>query len=274
MEVFIVYGAHKTATTFFQKTLEINSQELLKNNVLFIPLEELREKFTNTIFKEENWVRELKTKNFIKGIKDLNKIQRLIIFDENFCGPIFKGIKKEIYPELNKNIYNINNYFSEFGIVKNILIIRNYFDYFVSRYSEYLRQYDVNISLEKYVNFEFDSSWFIYNKIDNYLIFEEIIKNNETFLDFLTGIKLDYNKLETDSYIFRRKYLFEETQVLLNLSTLKYGKLRNHIIDLFDGVDENNGTDIKEIYKDFYKSLSIKYEKDLKNSKKILSLKK
>ena len=273
MEIYIIYGAHKTATTFFQGTLEINSQELIEKNVLYIPIEELREKFTNTIFKEEKWSKELKSKNFIKGIDNLNKIQRLVIFDENFCGPIFNEIQNEIYPDLNKNIHNLNNYFANYGTVNNIMFIRNYFDYFVSRYSEYLRQYDIDKSFEEYINFKFSSSWFVHDQIDSYIIFEEVIKKNDSFLKYLTGIECNYKKFEPDSYTFRRKYSIEETQVLLNLSKLKYGGFRNHVIDLFDSVSDNFGSDFRDIHEEFFNQLSRKYKKDIQDSKKIFHLK-
>lgn len=132
-ELILHLGAHKTATTFLQKQLEMNSRNF-PEDIHYLPLKETREYLTIPIRRNEN-ISEIRT-NLYKIIgKD--KLSTLIVSDENLLGSAWKLKKGNLFQEIEEILLRVTEIFDT--EIKIVFSIRNYSDFITSLYCEYLR---------------------------------------------------------------------------------------------------------------------------------------
>jgi hypothetical protein len=106
-------GAHKTATTHLQNTIEQLTEELETLGKLYIPRDKLRSlggisiiSNTKIIFKKLNIISEYLP--FDHWLKDYTyKTNNLLISEENILGGVSDALSKKIYPNAEKNIKNL-----------------------------------------------------------------------------------------------------------------------------------------------------------------------
>lgn len=127
-------GVHKTATTYIQSRLS-NSREILKENgIAYIPLEETRNLITAKISDESE------PQKLLESLRPYMEYDRLILSDENIIGGTNKPKRNKIYPNARMRVGRILTAFLGYDI-EIYITLRNYVDYFVSRYAESLRHF-------------------------------------------------------------------------------------------------------------------------------------
>ena len=150
-------GAHKTATTYIQNILFEARYDLALQNTIFIHHDQLRDDFMKA--KQENGITDTEKRLAFAICKQAALLtfgipSMLIISEENLIRPstdIFtKWLSEDTYQYASnyscaciRNGYNtdhlvkINNIFK--GGIEIIYTVRNYFDYLLSRHSEFLK---------------------------------------------------------------------------------------------------------------------------------------
>jgi hypothetical protein len=156
MEIALHIGAHKTASTYIQNTLELNMQLLSRNNINYIPLKEMRRSITSKIkFGKIN------TMMFSKLLKANTDSIRLILSDENLIGAPGDLIKQgTIYEKSRSRLSNLCNALGDEDFFV-YLSVRNYETFIPSLYLELLRHHSFFSFTEFTRKFNiFDISWY------------------------------------------------------------------------------------------------------------------
>lgn len=118
MKISLHLGAHKTATTYIQNRLRLNVETLARQGVRFVPLDDLRPKFSDIILapgakgsKVRRFVSRRKAGAFLK--RQLSEqpdagyppVQRVILSEENFLGsPTRMVLTGELYPDIEQKL--------------------------------------------------------------------------------------------------------------------------------------------------------------------------
>ena len=97
-----------------------------------------------------------------------------------------------------------------------------------------------------------------------------MIKNVDEYLKYITGIDFLLHKPKQKLSEVRRKYSFEKIEIILNLNKLKHFNLRDNCIELFSKRRTPEGTQFRDVYLQIYEKLTLKYNKEIKNQKKIM----
>lgn len=144
-KIHLHLGAHKTATTYLQKTLAKNRDALLENGVLYLPLGETRLKVTKHLLALCRETRDESTLSghraaLIEGLgpERLERCHTILISDENLAGSPTRIRKGSIYEGITTNFNHIR---SELGPDVSVFFsIRDYPGFLASLYAEMLRK--------------------------------------------------------------------------------------------------------------------------------------
>ncbi|WP_193089787.1 hypothetical protein [Advenella sp. FME57] len=215
-EIILHLGVHKTATTHIQSRL-LNSQEKLsKERIQYIKLEDLRKSLTHKL--STNAQEEV----LLEGLLPYMLCDKLVISDENIIGGTNKPDSNKIYskaiPRLGKLVAALNGY----KIITHITL-RDYVDYFISRYCESLRHFKYCDFDDYYEMVEFDKvSWIdLLHDIrsvgcENIVIseFNDVIQNNDKYLANLLGVNAPFAQATESGGVRRSKMSLEAIQIL------------------------------------------------------------
>lgn len=129
-------GAHKTATTFMQKTFAQNQALLAQRGVHYLPLDLVRKNFTAMLNNNNE------ANDITRALIEAGRKQDLLISDENISGSPADLIKSgAYYPNIGQRVA------SAISILGNprpeiFLACREYASFTISMYCEYLRHRD------------------------------------------------------------------------------------------------------------------------------------
>lgn len=143
-------GAHKTATTYIQKQLEMNAIEFLDDQI-YLPLQEMRETFTALAISSES-----KSSNDLRSfLHKLGDYSTLILSDENILGTAALLRDGILYRDLEKRCRKIANAFLGDVKIEVVFLFRDYRDFISSLYCEYIRnnticRFEEYLSLSNY----------------------------------------------------------------------------------------------------------------------------
>lgn len=269
MKISIIVGAHKTGTTYLQAQFEHNFKLLLKHKVFYLSLSETRNNITQILdksFLDLGYIKKLMTELKSK------KIEHLILFDENFIGTVKNKIGRSLYPNVEKRLEKLFYIFNSHGNIKIFLITRNFPDYIVSRYCEYLRHYKY-IDFEDYFNFntKIKLTWEM-KYIDFYLTYENLFLNVNSFFDFILNKNLELSLKRISFIDQRKKFSVEQLNILETLYNIGYQKgIYKKVVKAFNKKPSlKNITEFKINNKELFSKLSEDYESFLKNNKKLV----
>ena len=131
MKISLHLGAHKTATTYIQQVLRRNIAYLAQRRVLYIPLNETREGFTDAaskpVRKPMRMLKRYRTKRrcsaFLKKHltippdSDLSPYRRLILSDENLIGSPSRTVRSgEIYNQAHKRLAELRLHLASYEV--------------------------------------------------------------------------------------------------------------------------------------------------------------
>lgn len=140
--IYLHLGFHKTATTHLQDLLEFHSYQLLSQETLFLTRFDIRplsfqESFQKKDFKKCEQILEQAANKKFPFHK--STVKKLILSEENLAGGLkLLYSRSMLYPNLNKQIINLNKLFPNNKII--ILFgIRSFIDFLPSIYGEILR---------------------------------------------------------------------------------------------------------------------------------------
>ena len=146
-ELHFHIGAHKTATTHVQDTLNEIHSELLENTINFIPRHIVRPRLSQV---DPDRIRSLKyrllfgqlKRNVIKKtlFPDLPLDETIIISDENILGTIVDGLSTKPYEDLDRKLDFIRHLSKEF-LIKIFFSIRSFDEVLPGAYITALRFY-------------------------------------------------------------------------------------------------------------------------------------
>lgn len=183
-------GVHKTATTHIQSRL-FNSMDILnKQDISYLPLEDTRKLITLKLLENP-----FSKEAIIDSIKPYLHYNQLIISDENILGGTNRANHNKIYHNTVKRLNSFLSIFENYEIQAHITL-RNYADYFISRYTESLRHFKFVTFEEYYKNIDFDTvSWTETIEqikkagIKNLTIvpYENIFKDEDAYMELLLG---------------------------------------------------------------------------------------
>lgn len=217
-------GVHKTATTYFQAVLAENKETLCSLGIGYVELPVVRKHLTRRI-KDTTW----DGASFFNEIGSLAGFNRLIISDENILGMTSPPVV-DIYRYAEVRLNRVKKIFEKFPVEIHVTV-RDYADYLISRYSEFLRHYDFltfsqyysqldfpNIDWETLIStlsrtFDVPITVYDFESIvgNNRLFFREILKENETAL---REPKVDHQ--------IRRSKISRETYGVLKMLAQEY----------------------------------------------------
>lgn len=134
-------GVHKTATTYVQSALKLNSGALLEKGVQYWDLQHTRENLTTSVWELSRVKKDsTRARQWRKRIRSLllneetAKARRVVISDENLLGFVPGVFRKGGYFGVEKRFQPIRRMLE--GDVKVYLTIRSYADFFSSIYCE------------------------------------------------------------------------------------------------------------------------------------------
>lgn len=136
--IHVHLGAHKTATTYIQNTLEKNLDRLNAQDIDFIPLQEMREQITvSAVRNDAEGVNQIRT-----AVHDRlcakPRTRLLILSDENLVG--FPGnLVRDgaLYPRISENVASLMEALSDFDCYY-YFSVRSYETFLPSMYAEIL----------------------------------------------------------------------------------------------------------------------------------------
>lgn len=127
-------GAHKTATTYMQKKLAINREELAARGIHYDPLEVLRKNFTNSLQDPPKGNPE-----FVAGLKEKIRTQDVIVSEENMPGVPGDLVRDGVYYAHAKERLALIGRILDVKAPEIFMAIREYSSFLVSMYCEYIR---------------------------------------------------------------------------------------------------------------------------------------
>lgn len=270
-KITIHIGAHKTGSTHLQSRLEKSEYTLNSNGISYIPLNKFRENFKKLINNSEP---------LINSLGSYMTAKHVLISDENILGNIW-GSHNATYPNVKRNLQSLLGEFKGIDIDFH-LTIRNYEDFFISSYFEFLRH-------QKYINFtsffrninRIGFSWVdLVNEIksagaENLIIseYKNIFENEELYFYTLLGrTDLLLEKADSEPSI-RRSRLSKEGYDVLNYIARKYSPLatKKAIWALDNCTQSTSSTRFKPFSHDQSVLLSQQYIADLEALKGLMT---
>lgn len=125
-------GAHKTGTTFLQKSLDLSQDVLRSSGVFYMELNEFRDKYSRPLLNEDD-ARPAPSEFGLAGTR-LN-----LIFDENIAGYVQHALRpKRFYPKATQRADRV---LQHLGLVPDEIVfgVRSYDGYLSSLYCETLK---------------------------------------------------------------------------------------------------------------------------------------
>lgn len=135
-------GAHKTATTHLQLTLNIVRHQLKAKGTDYIPLGELRDA-TDPVLKQERYFRAMKFRRALRPL--LNGSRSVILSEENFLGYPYQGCSFPPYQGAGERLDVIRKLGGDFVV---FLSVRHPAQFAASIYAEAMRHDPNKVSLE------------------------------------------------------------------------------------------------------------------------------
>lgn len=139
MQVHI--GAHKTATTHLQDTLELCQDELKNLNIQFFPREQFRNELV--FLSQDKIFADTKTSEFLKRYTISSKLfsscdrtTTLVLSEENILGNILESLDIKPYPSPRLNFVNYSKNLTQ---VELFMSIRSFADFYPGAYITALR---------------------------------------------------------------------------------------------------------------------------------------
>ena len=127
-------GAHKTATTYMQKKLAINREELDVRGIHYDPLEVLRKNFTHALQDPPKGNGE-----FIAALRQKIKVQDVIVSEENMPGVPGDLVRNGVYyAHARERMAHVGSLLGV-GAPEVFMAVREYPSFLVSMYCEYIR---------------------------------------------------------------------------------------------------------------------------------------
>ena len=266
MIITIIAGAHKTGTTFLQAQFQNNFKLLLMHKIFYLSLSQTRHNITSML---DNNSLDLKyIENLMSELK-LKKIKHLILFDENFVGNVKNRITTSLYPDADKRLKKLIDIFNEYAKIKIFLIVRNFPEYIISRYCEYIRHYSY-LNFEDYFRPKSQLTWEI-NQVDLYFTFENLFLNVNSFFNFVLNKNFNLSFREISFIEKRTKFSVEQINILKELHKIGYKKgLYKKVINTFNKKPpDKNFTELKIDNNDVFSKLSKDYDNFIKNNAKL-----
>ena len=259
-------GAHKTATTYIQNILFEARYDLALQNTIFIHHDQLRNDFLKA--KKENGITDTEKRLAFAICKQAAVLtfglpSMLIISEENLIRPstdIFtKWLSEKTYQHASNyscacmrngydlgHLVKISNIFK--GGIEIIYTVRNYFDYLLSRHSEFLkwrpfREFDgdfIGINDLKKCNWEYlIADLGKISSLTSILCFESYKKNPLVFANYLSEFDLSSyeRKVKHNQQISRSRASQSLLDDLINKSYLGFSKdtLKETFVKEIDG---------------------------------------
>ncbi len=143
-------GAHKTATTFLQKSLDRSQDALHDHGVAYVELDEFRDKYTRPLLNARP-DQEPAPNEFT------DEARVNLVFDENIPGLVQHALSRDgFYPEMLSRVDTIAGHL-ELPIDEMVFGVRNYDAYLPSLYSETLKSTPFE-TFDAYLAKSFDGS--------------------------------------------------------------------------------------------------------------------
>ncbi|SFU43362.1 hypothetical protein [Halomonas korlensis] len=144
-QIALHLGVHKTATTYVQSRLWNSREELKKNRINYIGLDELRKRLTSKLGDIS-----FGKQAVFDALFPFMNCNRLIISDENILGGTDAPRRQAFYPWAKQKVKKVHSGL-EGCDVEIYVTIRSFPDYLVSRYSESLRHFKF-LAFEDYMS--------------------------------------------------------------------------------------------------------------------------
>jgi len=240
--VVLHLGVHKTATTSLQSALANSLEDIRKHGINYIELSELRSKLTSKLGAEE-----FSACQILKTIQDeIEGYDRVIISDENILGGTDQPGEK-LYPNATKRLARVLEVFEGYDIEIN-LVIRDYVDYFISRYSESLRHFFFRRFNEyyKYLNIE-EFRWkHLVNELADVsrnpltvYEFESIFDPQSTFYFNLLGTnQIKLNSASVGHGVIRSKVTQETHNIVKSVARHYSGGVAKKVLNLLENHEQ------------------------------------
>lgn len=268
-KIILHLGVHKTATTHIQQRLYNSIDILNKYNIGYIGLNEIRKIITSKLGSNN-----LPKKEILHSLKAHGEYQTLIISDENILGGTDKPLNNMFYPDVIERLKQVLSLFEGKELVVYITL-RNYVDYYISRYAESLRHFGYLDFDKYYEDLDFASvGWIdLIEQIQkagidniNITLFEDIFKNEQKYFDFLVGVPgIKYRDTDNNPHIRRSKFSNEGYR-LIKFYANNYSK--QSIRKILNLIDNNPQTEKFTPFMPFsnfeQKILNNKYKQDIK----------
>ncbi|WP_157958267.1 hypothetical protein [Salinicola sp. CR57] len=262
-------GVHKTATTHFQSRLFNSQHKLAEAGIAYLDLDKTREYFTSILSGGKELSQE--AKEFLSWKKVV------LLSDENILGGTDKPRGKSAY----KNALGRLKQFSKLVCADEIepyLTIRNPEDYLISRYCEYLRHYPY-LSINEYFDEMYvrEFSWLplikdikeAIGKEPVVTIFEDIFKDENRYLQMLSGAEIEFEPPSVNPGLKRSK-ISDEAYSIVSEMALHYPM--NVVRRFMDMTGRNPQITKPTPIKPFSVGLSDKLKSNYRRDKKALGL--
>jgi len=261
-------GVHKTATTHIQSRLA-NSMDMLRINKLdYIPLYKFRKGFTSQLHK-----RSYGLSGFQKAFPDSTAAEHLILSDENILGGVKNIGEGLIYKNAQKRIKKVLTLFKGYD-VRIFVTVRNYSDYYVSRYVESLRHHSFNSFEAFYSQVKLSElSWLdtlnqiksVSNVPISVVDFNDLISNETGFFEKLLGVKgLQLSPPKSSQSVVRAKFSLEAYEIIKLYAETYSVESSKKLAGFFDvNPQKEHTTPFSPFYPEFKQILDDKYRQDL-----------
>lgn len=239
--VVLHLGVHKTGTTYLQSRLANSIEELNNAKIGYIELKEIRANLTSNLGKP--WF----TANDIKEV--VNPYfggDTLIISDENILGGTEKIDSGKLYPKASGRLKKLATGLSDFEVIVHITI-RDYVNYLISRYTEYLRHFDFLNFSDYYQALPYEKvSWLPLLEDIQDIGFKKIIisdfdavfSNDNRYLNQLVGKPIKVAEATNNRYVKRGK-LTNEGYETVEFFSQKYSQsATRYLIGVIDGNEQ------------------------------------
>ncbi|MCU0528087.1 MAG: hypothetical protein MUD04_01060 [Cyanobium sp. Prado107] len=137
-------GAHKTGSTFLQKSFLASIDTLHSAGVAYVPLAEVRANVTSVVLQSSQWVSrdsdaELRCRELLATA--MNSRQSLLLSDENLLGSLYRFSRNYgMYPSAPKNIKILNSLLDPDTQITIYLGVRDYASWLESAYLQLLKR--------------------------------------------------------------------------------------------------------------------------------------
>lgn len=237
-------GVHKTATTYLQSRLYKSTKVLSENGIAHIPLTRLRDSVTSKLDNDH-----FSSTEMLNIIKPYLGCERLILSDENFIGGVFKPKTNLIYEGATRRLTKLLSLLSEFQ-VEIFITLRNYPEYFVSRYTESLRHFKFFNFEQYYKNIDFESvTWMdVIKSIEEagaeditVSDFGDIFADEKEYIDRLLNKDNIVLKAADDNPTIRRSKISKEAYDVIKCYGNKYSKSSiTKLMNMLDNTPQNS----------------------------------